>query len=227
MFLPAKGHRAVKCFILFSLCIINNKILTLSQQNAHTCSFYYITLNIATCFCQQRGIIRESNQNISAWNQISHFSAQLTWCNRVRWLKYKHICVEWLYKCVGSWRAVSWQQPTYLLEVSIVAFITLNECHFLPLVPPPSPIFWGNIVKVPAWWHRSQQHQLTQALCKYLMSENMCILGKAGVSQDQRSHHPICPMRNVHVVLPNMAWSLVLTPALYQTSHSGRIISRG
>jgi hypothetical protein len=198
--------------------------MTLNQQNAQTCSFCYITLNIATCFWQQTGIIRESNQSNSAWNPISHFIMQVTWCNRVRWLKYKHFCVEWLYKCVGSWHAVSWQQPMYLSEVSRVAFITLNECHFLPLY---CLIFWGNIIKVPAWWHRSLQHQLTQAPCKYLMSENLCILGKAGVSKDQRSHNPICPMRNVHVVLSNMAWLLVLTPALCYTSHSGRIISWG
>lgn len=59
-----------------------------------------------------------------------------------------------------------------------------------------------------------------------LMSENVCILGKAGVSQDQHSHNPICPMRYAHVVLPTMAWLLVLTPALYYTSQSKRIISR-
>jgi hypothetical protein len=31
---------------------------------------------------------------------------------------------------------------------------------------------------------------------------NVRILGKAGVCQDQRSHNPIYPVRNVHVVLP-------------------------
>jgi len=113
------------------------------------------------------------------------------------------------------------QQPTFLSEVSRVVFITLNECHFLHYT-----VWYFGVILLKSQLGDTQAISSSYPSTVYLMSENVCILGKAGVSQDQHSHNPICPMRYAHVVLPNMAWSLVLTPALYYTSQSRRIISR-
>jgi len=168
-------------------------------------------------FYQQRGIIRESNQSNTAWNQISHFSTQLTWCNRVRWLKYKHFCAEWLYKCVGSW-----QQPAYCrksAEWHLSLWMSAIFCHYT--------VWYFGVILLKSQLGDTQAISTSYPSTVYLLSENVCILGKAGVSQNQHSHNPICPMRNAHLVLPNMAWSLVLTPALYYTRQRRRIISWG
>jgi hypothetical protein len=87
-----------------------------NQQNSQLVPYiylYYITLKISTCFDPQGTIIRKSKRNKRAWNQISHFSAQLTWWRRVKWLKYGHFFVGQLYKrlwnksvqpvCLVSW----------------------------------------------------------------------------------------------------------------------------
>ena len=80
--------------------------------------WYSTTQNMAICFGPQETFVRESNHSNTAQHQISHFCKQLTWYNRFQWLQCRHVCVEWLYKCAGSWHIV--------LEAACI----LNESNF-------------------------------------------------------------------------------------------------
>ena len=103
--LPPQSHKK-KCMAI--LCLFLLKLIHDIKQTKYTHLFlrywyHNITLNIPTYYGLQGPIIKESNLSNKAWNLISHVCIQLTWCNRVKWLKYRHFFVQFLYKCDGSW----------------------------------------------------------------------------------------------------------------------------
>lgn len=60
--------------------------------------------------------IRQSN---TAYNQISHFCTQLTWCKRVKWVKFRHFFVDYLYE----YDILSWKHRVHLMKVSTVLYL--------------------------------------------------------------------------------------------------------
>jgi hypothetical protein len=92
--------------ILLIPCIFSNGFTTLNQKNTQTCSLNIYTVTSHVTFLHARISVHKGpsseNQSNKAYSHISHFCAQLTWCERVKWLKYRHFRVEQMYKYAVS-----------------------------------------------------------------------------------------------------------------------------